>query len=231
MFQDYNRNGIQDPNEPGISGIPLQLYQQGVLRGQTTTDANGRYRFDDTNVTGGLLPNTPYEIRVAATSFPAGFTLTRRNQGADPELDSDARLIGGQAVITLTTGAANTTTNSYDIGLAAGNPDVTVAVASTPANVSLGTNATFTIQASNLGNAPAEGVVVRDTLDALRIVVARGNHYVGRGGRNRTDLESGNDCQRGCTNDAVGNGNGADDRRSFFVGGRYHYVNNRNQYP
>ncbi|QJW91211.1 DUF11 domain-containing protein [Spirosoma taeanense] len=166
VFQDYNRNGIQDDGEPGIAKIPVRLYQNGVQRGETSTDEKGQYAFDDAGVKGGLQPNTVYEIRVNSTDFPAGFQLTKRKQGSDPNLDSDAQLIGGLAVVYANTGAAGTPNDSYDIGLAAGNPDLSITKSATTAKVTKGGNASFTIRVDNTGDGPATNVIVKDTLDA-----------------------------------------------------------------
>ncbi|RZK33512.1 MAG: hypothetical protein EOO61_15165, partial [Hymenobacter sp.] len=45
IFQDYNRNGIQDAIDPGVANVPVYLYEDGVLRGSTTSGANGAYTF------------------------------------------------------------------------------------------------------------------------------------------------------------------------------------------
>jgi protocatechuate 3,4-dioxygenase beta subunit len=68
VFEDYNRNNIQDSGDPGIAGVTLTLYslqgtQYGATGLTTVTDANGHYRFD------GLQPGT---YRVAETQ-PNGY--------------------------------------------------------------------------------------------------------------------------------------------------------------
>ncbi|WP_077923503.1 SdrD B-like domain-containing protein [Spirosoma sp. 209] len=166
VFHDYNRNGRQDDGEVGIGNVKLRLYQQGIQRGQTTSDANGQYTFDDAVVTGGLKPNTAYEIRVATTDLPAGFSLTKRNQG-DTSGDSDAQVIGNQIVVFAATGGTNSPNDSYDIGLAAGAPDLSLTKTATVTSVTLGSNAGFTIRVDNISpDGVATNVVVKDTLDA-----------------------------------------------------------------
>jgi uncharacterized delta-60 repeat protein len=61
VFQDDNANGVQDPNEGGLSGwtVYLDLNHNGVLDGHepsTTTDDTGSYSFS------GLAPGT-YTVR------------------------------------------------------------------------------------------------------------------------------------------------------------------------
>jgi len=47
VWDDANRNGIQDPGENGIGGICVNLFDQnGAVLQQTTTDSNGYYGFD-----------------------------------------------------------------------------------------------------------------------------------------------------------------------------------------
>ncbi|GAB4044209.1 hypothetical protein GCM10028810_09620 [Spirosoma litoris] len=161
VFLDYNRNGIQDTGEPGIANVIVRLYQSGIQRGQTTTNSSGQYSF-----TTGLLPNTAYEVRIAPGDFPSGLKLTSYHQGSNPEVDSDAQLVGGNAVVFLTTNNTNTADNSYDIGFVAGNPDLIVAKTTDVSQTTLGNNATFTIQVTNSGSGAATNVQVRDTLDA-----------------------------------------------------------------
>jgi hypothetical protein len=50
VFNDLNNNGIQDPNETGISGVTVRLFDGGNNQvGSTTTGVNGGYVF--TNLT------------------------------------------------------------------------------------------------------------------------------------------------------------------------------------
>ncbi|HNI44559.1 MAG TPA: SdrD B-like domain-containing protein, partial [Chitinophagales bacterium] len=78
VWIDADADGIQDPTESGIPNVQVRLYDQsGLLVGLTTTDTNGEYYFNPTNVdnngvnttTGaatvgytGLAPNTQYFI-------------------------------------------------------------------------------------------------------------------------------------------------------------------------
>ncbi len=93
VWNDVDRDGIQDAGEPGISGITMTLYALGangevgggddVLVATTTTDANGYY----------LFPNLdPNKYAVVATP-PAGYTVTLKdvtasNPGTDTK-DND----------------------------------------------------------------------------------------------------------------------------------------------
>ena len=79
VFNDLDEDGIQDPGEPGVAGVTVQLRDcnNTVLR-TTTTDNNGNYLFDD--LTAGC-----YRISVV----PNGFTFSPQNQGNDDSRDSD----------------------------------------------------------------------------------------------------------------------------------------------
>lgn len=160
VFLDYNRNGIQDAGEPGIANVRVRLFQSGIERAQATTDNNGQYSFST-----GLVGNTAYEVRIIPGDFPAGLKLTGYQKGSDRELDNDAQLIGGNAVVFITTNGTNSADNSYDIGFIAGNPDLIVAKSTNVSQTTLGSNATFTIQVTNSGSGAATNVQVRDTLD------------------------------------------------------------------
>ncbi len=79
VWNDLDKDGIQDPNEPGISGVTVQLKDcnNNVLQ-TIQTNANGLYLFE--NLTPGC-----YRIGVVK---PAGFDFSPANQTNDQQ-DSD----------------------------------------------------------------------------------------------------------------------------------------------
>jgi uncharacterized repeat protein (TIGR01451 family) len=80
VWKDLNHNGIQDQNEPGVSGIAVQLFNcNNVLISSTVTDNNGYYLFND-------VPSGNYYIKVFA---PEGWDYTIKDAGSDDLLDSD----------------------------------------------------------------------------------------------------------------------------------------------
>lgn len=68
VWEDANADGIQDPDEPGIAGVLVNLLNSnGVKIGETFTDINGFYVF---NVTSGS-----YTTQVDASNFLVGGPL------------------------------------------------------------------------------------------------------------------------------------------------------------
>ena len=76
VWRDYNNNGIQDPGEPGIEDVILDLFADenadnvpdGPAVATATTDADGYYRFD------GLIPGR-YVVQVRPSNFAVGNAL------------------------------------------------------------------------------------------------------------------------------------------------------------
>ncbi len=79
VWEDVNRNGLQDVGEAGIAEVVVRLVQNDVTVSEVLTDVNGIYQFEQ------LLPGT-YRLDF---EVPAGYTVTRVSQGADVSLDSD----------------------------------------------------------------------------------------------------------------------------------------------
>ncbi len=76
VWNDTNKNGIQDSGENGVSGVQITLEQTGAT---TTTDSNGKYEFCGLN-------DGNYSISV---SLPNGYVFSPANQGGDDSKDSD----------------------------------------------------------------------------------------------------------------------------------------------
>ena len=106
VWMDANGNGLQDPDEPGIAQVRVELYQaDGTLLATTTTGPNGEYTFEG-------VPTGDYFVRVAS---PAGYVFTLTNQGGDDTLDSDVdRATGRTPIFTLAAGESAT---HWDAGL------------------------------------------------------------------------------------------------------------------
>ena len=102
VWNDLDRDGIQDANEGGIQGVIVTLYNStGAPIGTTTTDASGYYAFT------GLPPGT-YGVGVTPTF--GSLVLSPADQGGNDALDSDANVTTGKTpTVTLTAGQNNST--------------------------------------------------------------------------------------------------------------------------
>ncbi|GAA5351038.1 hypothetical protein SuUB23_18800 [Streptococcus uberis] len=96
VWEDSNKDGIQDAGEPGIPGVTVTLTTPDGTIVKTTTDVNGHYEFTD-------LPNGDYTVTFET---PNGYTPTRSNTG-DDSLDSD-----GTRVTVTVAGSDNSTVDS-----------------------------------------------------------------------------------------------------------------------
>ncbi|WP_319507601.1 SdrD B-like domain-containing protein [uncultured Methanolobus sp.] len=91
VWEDLNVNGIQDPGEPGIAGVTVNIYScDGNLVDTTVTDAVGNYNF--------IAEEGDYFVEFEA---PVGYVFTPQDQGADDAMDSDADATTGQTVCTI----------------------------------------------------------------------------------------------------------------------------------
>jgi uncharacterized repeat protein (TIGR01451 family) len=106
LWDDLDGDGVQDPGEPGVAGVTVELLDNGgAAVASTTTNASGDFAFGD------LLAGD-YELRFVA---PAGRVFAVPNAGVDDAVDSDAAVLTGRTgVFTLTAGQVDT---SRDAGL------------------------------------------------------------------------------------------------------------------
>jgi trimeric autotransporter adhesin len=139
VWNDLNKNGVQDPCEPPISNVAVELWKNGSKIAEIPTDINGEYYFSNKNAplvswlgTGAdttLLPNTAYEVRIStAQSTLSNRVLTRVNStlnNGNDQNDSDGVLSASYAVISLTTGALATVNHTYDFGFHCTDPTLT----------------------------------------------------------------------------------------------------------
>lgn len=103
VWEDINRNGTQEPGEPGIPGITVHLLDDaGNVVATTTTDATGLYLFDN------LVPGT-YSVKV---DVPAGWNATTPNVGSDDSLDSDIDVGGATGQYDLSPGEKDVTADA-----------------------------------------------------------------------------------------------------------------------
>ncbi|MCK2236266.1 MULTISPECIES: SdrD B-like domain-containing protein [unclassified Crossiella] len=85
VWVDANKNGVQDTGETPVPGVTAVLRPVSGAEQTTTTDAQGKYLFDD-------LPDGGYLVCFDVKKLPANvgdYTLTTANSGDDGK-DSDA---------------------------------------------------------------------------------------------------------------------------------------------
>ncbi len=170
VWQDLNGNGIQDAGEPGIAGVTVGLYDaSGNLVATTTTDADGSYYFNDSNVTAGVQPNSSYTIQIESGNFSGvgnlnGFSVTATNASSDV-LDSDGINNGNGIAVTINTGDNGQSDHSIDFGFI-DQIDLTIDKTADVSSVNIGDLVTYTITVTNEGAGTATGIQVSEAFPA-----------------------------------------------------------------
>jgi hypothetical protein len=105
VWNDIDRDGIQDVSEPGISDVTVTLYDcAGNQIDTTTTDANGLYSFT-------VAPGNYY----VEFTLPSGMVFSPMDVGADDAIDSDADTVTGETACTTLAPGENDLT--WDAGM------------------------------------------------------------------------------------------------------------------
>jgi len=88
VWQDTNANGIQDAGEPGLAGVTVNLFRDGIATpiATTTTNGSGNYSFSN------LAPGT-YTVTFQR---PSGYVFSPQGAGGNPANDSNANTVSGQ---------------------------------------------------------------------------------------------------------------------------------------
>ncbi|MFT6336346.1 MAG: putative repeat protein (TIGR01451 family) [Halioglobus sp.] len=140
VWNDDNRNGLQDANENGIGGITLNLYDSECnLVGATTTNDEGVYAFNSSNVDSdqngtldGVYPNTTYYVELDNSIYDEKtglytfanneYTICTADAGSneDDMIDCDAHYDEASCLTSSFIEVNTTETNhSFDIALGA----------------------------------------------------------------------------------------------------------------
>lgn len=105
VWNDLDRDGIQDEGEPGIQGVAVSLLNDGQGEVRVTTDSDGRFAF--VGLTSGA-----YIIEVHP---PQGTSFSPQGSGSDDRADSDIDPVTGRtAELSFTEGSLDLT---IDAGL------------------------------------------------------------------------------------------------------------------
>ncbi len=121
VFFDTDGDGVQDPAEPGMAGITIQLLNSSnVVIDTAVTDSEGNWLFDN------IAPNTDRKVRIAQVNYDAGGVfaiggtheglgaITVQDAGGDDGNDADAMIMDGLPSIMINT---NTSDHTLDFGL------------------------------------------------------------------------------------------------------------------
>lgn len=96
VWNDVNKNGIQEAGEPGVPGVTVNLFtQSGQLLDTKVTNNQGRYQFT------GLRQRLYY----LQFSLPDGFEFTLQNASGNNATDSDVDATGTTPLISLAHGS------------------------------------------------------------------------------------------------------------------------------
>lgn len=120
VWNDINKDGVQDAGEPGISGVTVRLLNgtTNAVIATTTTDITGKYIFND-------VPAGDYKVEFVS---PAGYTTTTKlnsnvtASGTDSDVDpatsrtANFALAAGQRITTVDAGYWVTTGGTGAIG-------------------------------------------------------------------------------------------------------------------
>ena len=106
VWDDLDRDGLQDAGEAGLSNVEVNLYDKArVLVNSVLTDETGTYTFEG-------IPPGEYYVDVVT---PRGFNASPKDQGQNEAMDSDTDVASGETV--LANLAAGENRMNWDAGL------------------------------------------------------------------------------------------------------------------
>ncbi len=114
IWEDLDADGLQDPNEPGVQGVVVSLFDCNDLNTPlftTSTDSSGFYNFN--NITPG-----EYQLFF---ELPYGYNFTTPNSGNNSNTDSDANIEGWTSCLLI---PDKETIDTIDVGLTPCNTQV-----------------------------------------------------------------------------------------------------------
>ncbi len=152
VWEDLNGDGVQDTNEPPVSGarVFIDLNSDGVYQTNepsSTTGTNGFYHI------GGLTPGT-YSVRVDTNTLAVGLVPTWDRDGTGTKHVASVTLLQGEVVVDVDFG--------YKISVA----DLAVWKTVNTNAVNEGGTVFFAVSVTNLGPDEAETIAIGDLLPA-----------------------------------------------------------------
>ncbi|MEM7387199.1 MAG: SdrD B-like domain-containing protein, partial [Verrucomicrobiota bacterium] len=176
VWEDSDGDGVQDPDEAGISGVSVSLDIGGMVVMTTTQaddpstpqDETGQYLFSGAageNADGLLMAGSMGIISISLSDPNVPGNLTAGMGATNDQHDSDAAESGGNAVINFTAPSKGAD-HSFDFGFLPASYDLALTKMLAPgqsANISPGDDVRFRIEITNQ-DADADQIVITDYL-------------------------------------------------------------------
>lgn len=161
VWDDLDKDGIQDAGEPGIAGVTVQVWNsaKNQLLAQTQTNASGFYT---------LVVPQPGNYYLRAILPTASDLFSPKDQGGDDLRDSDTNPDGFTNLITIASNVISIT--SIDIGIIVYRPPTATR---TPTSINVGNFVWYDINANGIqdGNEPGLGNVVVQLWNATKTLL------------------------------------------------------------
>ena len=88
-FWDLKQDGIDDPGDPGVANVTVELLQSGNVIATTTTNSQGNYQFT------GVNPGN-YQVKFIT---PSGTVFSTQNVGSNSLVNSNVDATGTTPVL------------------------------------------------------------------------------------------------------------------------------------
>ncbi len=161
VFLDTNKTGLETSFDsgPGVAGVTVELLNATgtTVLATTTTDANGRYSFNN------LVAGT-YEVEFVQ---PNGYAFTTQGVGTNAAINSSAnQMTGITGPITLTAGQADHNVEAGLVKSSSGGGGGGISVLKTPCQVVVSAcgQITYNFAVTNTGSTPLSNIKVVDNI-------------------------------------------------------------------
>jgi uncharacterized repeat protein (TIGR01451 family) len=163
VWDDWNGDGIQDPGEPGISNVLVEVYSATTnLAGVTRTDSNGYWQAQ------GIGPGQFF----AEFTLPTGYQFTVPYAGSNTAVDSNADPVTGRTeLITIGGGQTNLT---IDAGMHLAPGDLRLDKSVAPLEAKRGDEVVYTLTVTNAGAEIVNLIEVSEPLPAAFLYSGHG---------------------------------------------------------
>ncbi len=177
VWNDVDRDGIQDPGEPGIPGVTVNIMngsEPPTIYGTSTTDVDGRYIFggiNNANVSSSLVYGTTYQIGIRQTDSALSlYSPSPVNQAYDTR-DSDLTTAGLPAnffKIIVTSGLLTVNNHTADFGFftssSASSVNLVLTKTASITTTTPSSTISYRLSYSNSGTATATGTIITETV-------------------------------------------------------------------